>query len=121
MADVNVRIRGFEAICQFGIDEPGRAAVSHAEHGGRQFAGRHAGHPVDEFVGLVDDENCVFRQHVDVGDGVDGQQGVVGDDDVGRPARPRAFSAKQSVPNGQRAAPRHSRGGDADLAPRPVG
>ncbi len=36
------------------------------------------------------------------------------------PAVSRAFSAKQSVPNGQRAAPMHSRGRDADLPPRPV-
>ena len=61
-------------------------------------------------MGLVDDEQLVFGQHRGVGDGVDGQQRVVGDDDVGvrRPC-PRAFSAKQSVPNGQRAAPMHSR------------
>ena len=75
----------------------------------RQLGGRHARHPVDQFVRLVDDEQVVLGQHRGLGDGVDGQQGVVGDDDVGLPAAARAFSAKQSVPNGQRVAPMHSR------------
>ena len=80
------------------------SAVADSSRGG------HAGDPVDQFVGLVDDEQVVLGQHGGVGDGVDGQQRVVGDDDVGRArALARAFSAKQSVPNGQRAAPMHSR------------
>ena len=101
---------GLEPLCEFGFDEPGRATVSDAEGGGGQFAGRDARDPVDEFVGLVDDEQVVFGQHVDVGDGVDGEQGVVGDDDVGvAGVASCAFSAKQSVPYGQRVAPMHSR------------
>jgi hypothetical protein len=59
------------------------SGVGDAEGGGGQFAAGDAGDAVDEFVGLVDDEQFVFGQYVHVGDGVDGEQGVVGDHDVG--------------------------------------
>ena len=77
--------RGLQSLCQFGFDEPRDAPGRRAEHGVGQLGGGHAGHPVRQFVGLVDDEQLVFGQHRGVGDGVDGQQRVVGDDDVGVP------------------------------------
>ncbi len=77
------RRRGLEPLREFGFDEPRDAAVRDAERRRRQLGGGHAGHAVDEFVRLVDDEQLVFGQHRGVGDRVDGQQRVVGDDDVG--------------------------------------
>ena len=39
--------------------------------------------PVLELVGLVDDDDIVFRENVRFPEGVDGQQGMVRHDDIG--------------------------------------
>ena len=72
------------AVARVRVRRAGRRADGDAERRRRQLGGGHAGHPVDEFVRLVDDEQVVLGQHRGVGDGVDGQQRVVGDDDVGQ-------------------------------------
>ena len=52
---------------------------------GGQLGGGHAGDPVDQLVRLVDDHDVVLGQHRAALEGVDRQQRVVGDDDVGLP------------------------------------
>ena len=75
--------RRFPPLHQFRFDQPGDAPRGDSERGRRQFAAGHPGHSVHQIVCLVDDQELVFGQHGRVGDGVDGQQCVVGDDDVG--------------------------------------
>ena len=112
--------RGLQPLCQFGFDEPRDASGRGAEDRVGQFGGGHAGDPVRQFVCLVDDEQSVFGKHRGVGDGVDGQQRVVGDDDVGVPRRV-ACLLREAV-GAERAARRADAfpGRDADLCPRPV-
>ena len=79
-----------------------------------------AGHPVDQLVRLVDDQQLVFGQHGGVGDGVDGQQRVVGDDDIGVPGLVagllgEAVGAERAAGHADAFPGRH-----ADLRPRPV-
>ena len=84
------RRRGrLQALRQLGLDDTGGTSLGDAKRGRGQLGGRDAGDPVDQFVRLVDDQQVVFGQHVGIADGVDGQQGVVGDDDIGLP---RAFT-----------------------------
>ncbi len=85
-----------------------RAATT--EGGRRQLRGSNRCHPVHQLVPLVHHQQRVFRQHRRFGNGVDGQQRMVGDDDIG-PAgggtRPfgEALRAKRTA-------------GDADTFPR---
>ena len=83
IADEKRRRRGLEALCELGVDEPADAAVRNAQRRGRQLGGGHAGHPVHQLVRLVDHQQLVFGQHGGVGHRVDGQQRVIGDDDIG--------------------------------------
>ena len=106
---------------QLGFDQPGDAPRGDAERGRRQLAGGHRGHPVHQIVRLVDHQQVVFGQHGRVGDGVDGQQRVVGDDDIGLAGGGpgpfgEAFGAERAAGHAE-AFPR----GHADLRPRPVG
>ncbi len=110
IAVMKLRRRPLPALHELRFDQLGDASRGDAERGRRQLAGGHRGDPVHQIVGLVDDQQLVFGQHRRVGDGVDGQQRVVGDDDIGADRLwPAPRSEKQSVPNGQRAMPRHSR------------
>ena len=77
------RRRGLQPLREFLVDEARGASMRDAQRRRRQLGGGHAGHPVDQFVRLVDHEQLVFGQHRGVGYRVDGQQGVVGDDDIG--------------------------------------
>ncbi|GAA3353843.1 hypothetical protein GCM10020366_08530 [Saccharopolyspora gregorii] len=74
----------------------------------RQLAGRGGGDPVDEVVRLVDHDDVVLWQHRPVVEGVDGQQGVVGDDDVGAPRLTAGPFGEAVGADGQRCTPRHS-------------
>ena len=65
--------RGVEAFDEFGADQPADPAHRHPEGGGRELPGGHPGHPVDEFVGLVDHQHVVLGQHRRLGDRVDRQ------------------------------------------------
>ncbi len=67
----------------FVVEQPAAAAGCrlHARCG--QLPGRHRGHPVDKLVRLIDDHHIVFRQDVEVFHGIDCQQRMVRDDDVG--------------------------------------
>ena len=49
----------------------------------RQLEREGRGHPIDEFVGLIDDDRVVIGQHGDALDRMDGEHRVVGDHDVG--------------------------------------
>jgi hypothetical protein len=90
-------------------------------HGGRRQLGRRdRGHPVDQVVRLVDDHHVVLGEDVAVLQRVDGQQRVVGDDDV-RPARDLACplgkaAAAEAAPLCPDALP----GRDRDLPPCPL-
>ena len=90
------------------------------EGGRRQLRGGHRRDPVDQLVRLVDHQQRMFGQHRRFGDGVDGQQRVVGDHDVGgagAAARPfgKALGAKRAAGHPEAFARR-----DADLRPRPI-
>jgi hypothetical protein len=112
---------GFQALCEFRFDEPAHAAVGGAKRASGQLAGGDAGDPVDEFVRLVDDEQVVLGQHVDVGDGIDGEQRVVRHDDIGV-TRLVAGLLGEAVGSERTAAGAEAfAGGHTDLAPRPVG
>ena len=109
------------ALDELRFDQSGDAPRRDAECCRRQLAGGHRGHSVDQIVRLVDDQQLVFGQYRRVGDGVDGQQRVVGDDDVGAAGlgpRPlgEAVGAERAAGHPE-AFPR----GHADLTPRPVG
>ena len=58
-----------------------------------QFAARGAGDPVDQVVGLVDDDNVVLGEDREGFQRVDGEQRVVGDHDAGLARGIRACSA----------------------------
>ncbi len=75
-----------------GIPEPGHgvagdlaaAAAGGRLHGrSRQFGGRDRRHPVDQVMRLVDDHHIVLRQDLAILQRVDGEQRVIGDDEVG--------------------------------------
>ena len=53
------------------------------DRAGGQLGGGDGGDPVDQLVRLVDDDDVVLGQHAELLQRVDGQQRVVGDDDVG--------------------------------------
>ena len=91
---------------------------------GGQFTGGHAGDPGDQLVRLVDDQDLVLRKHRGALDGVDREQRVVGDHDIGElgllPGRLRkalgavgALGRAQALPGGHRhlcpGAVRHAR------------
>ena len=82
IAEVNVAAAAVQPLGELGVHYSGSAPLGDAKRGRRQLGGRDAGDPVDQLVRLVDDQQVVFGQHVGVADGVDGQQGVVGDDDI---------------------------------------
>ena len=115
------RRRGFQPLREFGFDEPRNAPAGRAENGVRQLGGGHAGDTVGQLVCLVDDEQPVLGQHGGIGDGIDGQQCVVGDHDIGVP-RDVARLLREAV-GAERAACRAYAfpGRDADLGPRAVG
>ena len=107
--------RPFPPLHEFRFDQPGDAPGGDPECGRRQFAGGHAGYSVHQIVRLVDDQQLVFGQHGRVGDGVDGQQRVVGDDNIspagfGSGAFGEAFGAERAARHAE-AFPR----GHADL------
>ena len=111
----------FPTLHQLRFDQPGDAPRGDAERGRRQLAGGHRGHPVHQVVRLVDDQQLMFGQHGRVGDGVDGQQRVVGDDNIspaGSSSCPfgEAFGAERAAGHAE-AFPR----GHADLCPGSVG
>ena len=83
IADENVAAAASSRSTSSGADQPGDPPVCDAQHAGRQLRGGHARHPVDELVRFVDDEQAMLGQDRGVGDGVDGQQRMVGDDDIG--------------------------------------
>ncbi len=87
----------------------------------RQLAAGDRGDPVDQLVRLVDDDDPVLGQDAALAEGVDGEQRVVGDDDVDLGRRPpgalgEALHAERA-PVHPEALPR----GHRDLAPRLVG
>ena len=105
---------------QFRIHQSGDPPRGDTERGRRQLRGGHRRHPVRQLVRFVDHQQRVFGQHRRFGDGIDGQQRVVGDDDIGRagPAtRPfgKALGAKRTAGHAD-AFPR----GHADLRPGSV-
>jgi hypothetical protein len=67
----------------FLADESPRSTHGAFDRGRTEFSGGHAGDAVDQLVRLVDDDHVVLGQHRDAFQRVDGQQRVVGDDDVG--------------------------------------
>ena len=101
--------RGLQPLVQLRAHQAGDPSRGDTEGGRRQLRGGHRRHPVDQLVRFVDHQQRVLGQHRRFGHRIDGQQRVIGDDDIGAAGRPRARSEKHSVPNGQRATPRHSR------------
>ena len=65
------------------VDVPLRAAGRPLDVGDRQLVGRRLGHPRHDLVRLVDHDRVVVGDHRDALDRVDGEQRVVGDDQVG--------------------------------------
>ena len=65
------------------VDELPAAPGGGDDRAGGQLGGGHPGHPVHQLVRLVDHHHVVLGQHRAVVHGVDGQQRVVGDHDVG--------------------------------------
>src|SRR5690606_18117694 len=64
-------LRGrFQAVDFLFVDECDAAAGRGADRGGGQFGGGHAGHPVDQFVGLIHHDHIVFGQDLDPADGI---------------------------------------------------
>ena len=49
----------------------------------RQLVGQRVGHGGDELVGLVEHDGVALRQHLHTGEHVEGEQRVVGHDDIG--------------------------------------
>lgn len=112
---------GFEPVHLLFVDEFGTATGRGGDRDGRQFGSRDAGDAVDQFVRLVHHDHIVFGQHLDAADGVDGQQGVVGDDDVGlRGFGPGLLGEAILAERAARFAQAFPRG-HADLPPRPIG
>ena len=112
--------RRIQALGQFRTDQPADPSHRHTQRGRRQFAGGHRGDTVSQLVRLIDDEKFVFGQDAGFGDGVDGQQGVIGDDHIGLSGLGAGLlgEAVRAV----RAA-RHAEAfprGDAHLGPGPV-
>ena len=105
---------------QFAIQQPGDPPRGNPECGRCQFPGGNRRHPVRQLVCFVDDQQRVFGQDGGLRNGIDGQQRVVGDDDIGGagPA-PRPFGEALGAERATGHAHAFS-GGDADLGPRSV-
>ncbi len=88
---------------------------------GGELSGGDAGHAGDQFVGLVDDQHLVLREHRGALDGVDGEQRVVGDDDVRELGALAGRLGEALGPVGALARAEALPGGDRDLGPGPVG
>ena len=113
-----------------GLDEPVRdglvdelaAAVRRRGHRRRrQLRGRHAGDPVDQLVRLVDDHHVVLGQHRAALERVDGEQRVVGDDDVRPPGLCLGLLGEAVVADRAARRPQALPGADRHLPPRRLG
>jgi hypothetical protein len=76
--------RRLQPLQEPGLNEPGSPPRCGPERRRCQLGGRHTRHAVHQFMCLVDDKQFVLGQYRGVGDRVDGQQRVIGDDDVGQ-------------------------------------
>ncbi|GAA3215994.1 hypothetical protein GCM10020256_17930 [Streptomyces thermocoprophilus] len=111
---------GLELVRGLLVHQLGGAAHRTVDLAGGQLARGDAGDPGHQFVGLVDDQHLVLRQHGRALDGVDGQQRVVGDDDLrelgvlagrlGEALRPvGALRGAEALPGGHRHLPPQAR------------
>ena len=89
--------------------------------GGGQLVGGGLGHPRDELVGLVDHRDVVLRDHRDALDRVDGEQRVVGDDQLGAVGALLGALGEALGAVGALAGAEALAVADADLPPDPVG
>ena len=104
-----------------GRDVLARTAGRPLHVGGRELVGRRLGHPGDELVRLVDHDRVVLGDHRDALDGVDGQQRVVGDDQV-RAVRLLACELGEALlPEGAALRAEAVAVADGDLAPLALG
>ena len=103
-----------------GLGEPATALGGRVDRSGRQLVGDGRGDAVDEFVGLVDDEQVVLGQHLAPLEGVDRHEGVVRHDDVDL-LRVGARHFDEAVLDDGALAAEALVARDGDLAPRPLG
>ena len=86
----------------------------------RELVGQRVGDRRDELVGLVQHDGVALRQHLHAGEDVEGEQRVVGDDDVGLLGRlPRLLA--EAVDPVRALAAQALPGADRHLPPGPVG
>lgn len=100
------------------VDQAADPAYGQHDRRLRQLGGDHRGDPVDQLVGLVDHHDLVLGQDRQVAHGVDGQQRVVGDDDVDL-AGPRPGQLGEALgPAGAAAGAQALLGAHGELPPR---
>ena len=103
------------------VDQLPAAPRRRGDGAGGQLRGRHAGDAVDQLVRLVHDHHVVLGQHGAALERVDGEQRVVGDDDV-RPPGLRARLLREAVVADRAARGAQAlAGADRHLPPRRLG
>lgn len=112
---------GLEGVCRLLVDKLRRPPHRPVDLARSELARGHAGDPGDQFMSLVHDQHLVLRQDRCALDRVDGEQGVVGHDDISELGPLTGGLGEALGPVGAFARPQTLPGGDGDLAPGAVG
>lgn len=112
---------GLELVGGLLVDELRRPPHRPVDLSGRELTGGDSGDSGHQLVRLVDDQHLVLREDRGALDGVDGEQRVVGDDDLGELGALAGVLGEALGTVGALRGPQALSRGDRHLGPGPVG